>query len=178
MLSKETLINQMIEDQFSRVALEEDDIIDILMTDPTLMPKTALVKDIDLSSVQELLDEVYNFQQYNKLDITVAEFDAQNQVVWHMPNEYKDIDIAKWIIEQCKTQQEIQRVGEELLLFQERDLFDLLKYLKYLVDTMRENGVIWGVGRGSSVASYVLYLIGIHRIDSMYYDLPITEFLR
>ena len=43
---------------------------------------------------------------------------------------------------------------------------------------MRDNGVIWGVGRGSSVASYVLYLIGIHKVDSMYYDLPINEFLR
>ena len=95
-----------------------------------------------------------------------------------MPDEYKDLDIAKWLIEQCKTQPELQRVGEELLLFQERDLFDLLKYLKYLVDTMRQHQVIWGVGRGSSVASYVLYLIGIHKVDSMYYDLPITEFLR
>jgi DNA polymerase III alpha subunit len=88
------------------------------------------------------------------------------------------MDIAKWILEQCETEPELQRVGEELLLFQERDLFDLLRYLKYLVDTMRANGVIWGVGRGSSVASYVLYLIGIHKIDSMYYDLSITEFLR
>jgi len=168
----------MIEDQYSRIILEEDDIIDIMMTDPSLTPKTALVKDIDLSNIHELLDEVYDFQQYNELDITVPEFDAQNQVNWLMPNEYKDLDIAKWIIEQCKTQPELQRVGKELLLFQERDLFDLLKYLKYLVDTMRANGIIWGVGRGSSVASYVLYLIGIHRVDSMYYDLPINEFLR
>jgi len=95
-----------------------------------------------------------------------------------MPQSYKDMDIAKWIIEQCKTQPELQRVAEELLLFQERGLFDLLKYLKYLVDTMRDNEVIWGVGRGSSVASYVLYLIGIHKVDSMYYDLPVNEFLR
>jgi DNA polymerase III alpha subunit len=43
---------------------------------------------------------------------------------------------------------------------------------------MREHGVVWGVGRGSSVASYVLFLIGIHKIDSLYYDLPIDEFLK
>jgi len=168
----------MIEDRYGRIALEEDDIIDVMMTDPDVTIKRALVKDCDLTHVQELLDEVYDFQQYSNLDIPVTEFDAQNQVTWHMPNEYKDLDIAKWLIEQCKTQSELQRVGEELLLFQERDLFDLLKYLKYLVDTMREHQVIWGVGRGSSVASYVLYLIGIHKVDSMYYDLPITEFLR
>jgi DNA polymerase III alpha subunit len=34
------------------------------------------------------------------------------------------------------------------------------------------------VGRGSSVASYVLYLLGVHRIDSMFYDLDPSEFLR
>jgi DNA polymerase III alpha subunit len=37
---------------------------------------------------------------------------------------------------------------------------------------------VWGVGRGSSVASYVLFLIGVHRIDSMKYNLDYKEFLR
>ena len=82
------------------------------------------------------------------------------------------------MIDLCKTDAEIQRAGQELLMFQERNLFNLLKYLKYLVDTMRDNNIIWGVGRGSSVASYVLYLLGVHRIDSMYYDLDPGEFLR
>ena len=71
-----------------------------------------------------------------------------------------------------------ERCGEELLLYQERDLFNLLRYMKYLVDTMRKNNIVWGVGRGSSVASYVLYLIGIHRIDSIKYNLDINEFLK
>jgi len=43
---------------------------------------------------------------------------------------------------------------------------------------MRNNHVIWGVGRGSSVASYVLYKLGVHRIDSLFYDLSVDEFLR
>jgi hypothetical protein len=72
----------------------------------------------------------------------------------------------------------LQRVGKELLLYQERDLFPLLKQLKYIVDIWRENNIVWGVGRGSSVASYVLYLIEVHRINSIYYDLDIEEFLR
>ena len=32
---------------------------------------------------------------------------------------------------------------------------------------MRENNIVWGVGRGSPVASYVLFLIGVHRINSI-----------
>jgi DNA polymerase III alpha subunit len=72
----------------------------------------------------------------------------------------------------------LQRAGEVLILFQERGLFPLLQYLKYLVDTMRANEIVWGVGRGSSVASYVLFLLEVHRINSLYYDLSIDEFLK
>jgi DNA polymerase III alpha subunit len=43
---------------------------------------------------------------------------------------------------------------------------------------MRENDIVWGVGRGSSVASYTLYLIGVHKIDSIKYELDINEFLK
>jgi DNA polymerase III alpha subunit len=82
------------------------------------------------------------------------------------------------VLEQCQNETELQRVGEELLLYQEREMFPLLCYLKYLVDTMRANDIVWGVGRGSSVASFVLFLIGIHKINSLYYDLPIDEFLK
>ena len=95
-----------------------------------------------------------------------------------MPDEYKQLDIAEYVLSLCHTPEQLQRVGQELLLYQQHDLFDLLRYLRYLVDVMRENRVIWGVGRGSSVASYVLYLLGVHRIDSMYYDLDPEEFLR
>jgi DNA polymerase III alpha subunit len=95
-----------------------------------------------------------------------------------MPDEYKALDIAQYILDLCKTEPELQRVGQELLLYQERKLFPLLCYLKYFVDTMRANNVVWGLGRGSSTASYVLYLLGVHKIDSLYYDLPIEEFLK
>jgi len=48
----------------------------------------------------------------------------------------------------------------------------------YFVDTLRKHNILWGVGRGSSVSSYILYLIGIHRIDSIKYNLNIGEFLK
>ena len=90
----------------------------------------------------------------------------------------KNVDIAKYVLDLCSTDEVLQRAGQELIMFQERDMFELLVYLKYLVDTMRKNGVVWGVGRGSSTASYVLFLIGVHRIDSLFYQLPIDEFLK
>ena len=168
----------MIKDKLGQIILEEDDIIDILMTDPERKFKQALVKDIDLSQVEELVDSVHEFIKYTPIDADVGTFDQVCQSQWNMPKEYQDLDIAQWLLDHCKEDFELQRVGEELLLYQERGLFDLLKYLKYLVDTMQENKVIWGVGRGSSVASYVLYLIGVHRVNSMYYNLEVGEFLR
>jgi DNA polymerase III alpha subunit len=108
----------------------------------------------------------------------VPDYDAVRQRDWFMPDHYKHLDIAEHVLELCSTEAQLQRVGQELLMFQERGLFDLLRYLKYLVDVMRDNQVIWGVGRGSSVASYVLYLLGVHRIDSLFYDLDPGEFLR
>jgi DNA polymerase III alpha subunit len=78
----------------------------------------------------------------------------------------------------CTTEVQRRRVDEELELFIQHGMFDLLFYLKYLVDTMRENNIVWGVGRGSSVASYVLYLLGVHKIDSIKYELDIKEFLK
>jgi hypothetical protein len=107
-----------------------------------------------------------------------AQFHRQCQRRWHMPQEYQDCDIAQVVLSLCHTDEELQRAGQELMLYQERDLFDLLKYLRYLVDTMRTNNIVWGVGRGSSVASYVLYLLGVHRVNSMHYDLDPAEFLR
>jgi len=95
-----------------------------------------------------------------------------------MPDKYRQLDIAEHVLSLCATDAELQRCGHELMLYQERDLFDLLRYLTYLVDVMKQNHIIWGVGRGSSVASYVLYKLGVHRIDSLYYNLDIGEFLR
>jgi DNA polymerase III alpha subunit len=95
-----------------------------------------------------------------------------------MPDDYKKLDIAEYVLSLCKSQAELQRVGQELLLYQERNLFDLLRFLKFLVDRLRQHKIVWGVGRGSSVSSYVLYLLGVHKIDSLYYDLDIQEFLK
>ena len=133
---------------------------------------------MNLETASAYLEQVPELVEYAFTDMTVEEFDVMKQNSWYMPDEYKHMDIAEYILNLCDSDVKLQRCGQELLLFQERNLFDLLRYLKYLVDTLRSNNMIWGVGRGSSVASYVLYLLGVHRIDSMFYDLDPSEFLR
>ena len=119
-------------------------------------------------------------QKYIPLDVDQKTFDGVCQSEWFMPEEYKNKDIV-WHVHNVKetyTQEERDRIEEELDAFRERSMFPLLRYMVYLVDFMRENNIVWGVGRGSSVASYVLYLIGVHRIDSIKYKLDWREFLR
>jgi len=133
---------------------------------------------VNLETASAYLEQVPELVEYAFTDMTVEEFDQMKQNSWHMPDEYKNLDIAEYILSLCDSDAKLQRCGQELLLFQERNLFDLLRYLKYFVDTLQANNMIWGVGRGSSVASYVLYLLGVHRIDSIFYDLDPSEFLR
>lgn len=168
----------MQNDSFSRQILTEDDLCSLYLSDPDRIIRNALSKDSIAFASNLELQNVPNISKYKQLNMSRKEFDRQNQQTWFMPKEYFDLDIAKYVLDLCKSEAELQRVGEELLLYQERNLFPLLQYLKYLVDTMRQHNIVWGVGRGSSVASYVLYLLGVHKIDSIYYDLPINEFLK
>ena len=118
-------------------------------------------------------------QKYIPLDVDQKTFDGVCQSEWFMPDEYKSLDIYNFVLNKCPDEiTNMTRVCEELKEFEDRNMFDLLRYMVYLVDFMSENNIVWGVGRGSSVASYVLYLIGVHRINSIQYDLDWREFLR
>lgn len=167
----------MQQDIYGQMIFTEDDLCDIFLTNTnkrftrTIITDKPIIFDLELGYIPKLIS-------YEKQNLSIEEFDRINQNNWHMPVQYKKMDIAKFILDRCSNDSELQRAGHELLLFQERNLFDLLRYLKYLVDIMRENKIVWGVGRGSSTASFVLYLLGVHKINSLYYDLSIDEFLK
>lgn len=165
-------------DIYGQIILSENDLCDLYMRDPTRTIKKAFTESkISLGDILSI-ESKPNLVEYIDPKLSIEDFDNNNQLNWYMPIEYKEMDIAKFVLDQCTNEAELQRAGEELILFQERNMFVLLQYLKYLVDTMRKNNVVWGVGRGSSVASFVLFLLGVHRINSLYYDLSIDEFIK
>ena len=134
----------------------------------------------DIEKFNAAMREQYlpELTKYIPLDVDQKDFDGALQSEWFMPDEYKTFDILQYLVDKCESADEYVRVVDEWEEFHKRDMIDLLRYMKYLVDFMRENNIVWGVGRGSSVASYVLYLIGVHRINSIQYDLDWREFLR
>ena len=168
----------MINDYYGRPIYTERDLVDIYMKNPSQhLHNTLTDTKIEIDPTLEIKN-VPNLIEHTLAQVSVADFDEEMRSKWHMPKKYRELDIAKWLLEQCKHEEEYQRVGKELLLYQKRGQFLLLQYMKYLVDLMRENNIVWGVGRGSSVSSFVLFLIGIHRINSIYYGLDVEEFLK
>lgn len=117
-----------------------------------------------------------NLSIYEKPNISVQEFDDIIQSNWMMPKEFYNINVKEYLLNKTTTDIEKLRVLDEYKEYESRNLIDLLKYLIFLIDFMRKENIIWGVGRGSSVSSYILYLIGVHRINSIKYELDYKEF--
>ena len=122
----------------------------------------------------------FTFQRFNEqLDsISIEDFDQALQSDWFMPPEYRDFDVEEWCIQKCTTPEQVARVEAEMDAYKERNMIPLLQWTKHFVDTCNENGIVWGVGRGSSVASFVLFLIGLQLIDSVKFNLDWQELLR
>jgi|TARA_R110000744_G_scaffold64079_1_gene131955 DNA polymerase III alpha subunit len=155
-------MNTTTEQQGIELLYRNKDISDIVFEDPTLFNQFA-----DQLDVEPLILEANWSQDFN------------------IPQHYKDIDVEEYVrrlipngVDRTDNAATSQRVEMELSLYKARNLYSILQLMIYIVDMMRKNSLVWGVGRGSSVASYVLYLIGIHKIDSIKYNLNIEEFLK
>lgn len=175
-----TLKNREI-DEFGRVAFNEDGLVAMLKSGKSIEGQSVLPGDwVSMYNTQcELNDETSSsLSVLDDPEGTIEEFDAANQSKWFIPDEYKSLDVFSYLTDKCQTSEQIERVAEEWIMYEERELIDLLRLMIFLVDSFREHKTIWGVGRGSSVASYILFLIGVHKIDSLKYDLDISEFLK
>jgi Bacterial DNA polymerase III alpha NTPase domain len=127
----------------------------------------------------ETATHICDDQTTGPVHVTTRQFtDKQWYLSWHTPAPYHDMDILKWCLAKCSNDQERQRVHQEIAEMSKRNMLPVLRHLVYAVDKWREHGVFWGVGRGSSVSSFVLYLIGINRINPLEYGLDIAEWLK
>ena len=126
----------------------------------------------------ELLSKTITFLDEPEETLTFEEFHKKCSEEWIFPIIYQQLDVKSWLLDKCTEQEQIDRVNLEYQLYEERDLIMLLRMFIYLIDYLRENKFVWGVGRGSSVSSYILYLIGVHRVDSIRYNLSISDYLK
>jgi DNA polymerase III alpha subunit len=97
---------------------------------------------------------------------------------WNIPQEIAELDLDVYFAEKVSTVEEAVRVADELALYRERNMEPMLRFMIHLVNVMTKHKIVWGVGRGSSVSSFLLYLAGLHSINSVKYNLDIKEFIR
>jgi DNA polymerase III alpha subunit len=169
-------------DDWGRTIMQPDAVIDLML------------KGVDISTV--VVEDAPEIQQYNEwcrqydklnyliatpgdMDRTPEEEHAERGAMWFISKDIQQIDVRRFLLEElCKDDVCRDRVNLEMDLFEARDLVPLLQLMMYLVDHFRRNKIVWGVGRGSSVASYVLFLIGVHKIDPIKYGLDVHDFLK
>ena len=164
-------------DKFNNPIFDNSDLFNMIyhgcdITDPDILVDRSI--DIDKFTNAIPTNFIFSRDEIQSID----DYDKKQQLEWFMPSEYYTLNVRAFCLSKCKTLDERKRVIEEFTQYEKRGMLCLLQWLKYFVDICDQYGVVWGVGRGSSVASYVLYLIGVHRIDSLKYNLDWREFLR
>lgn len=178
--------------EYNEIVVDTNDLVELMLQD--IHPVVITTEDTEVIEDYNKLCSIFGYEGEiisQNPDTTGDKYKADIDENWYMPQEYKQLNIYDYLSE-CLAKElnceadgdnmygttEWKRICEELEEYKERGLFPLLKYMKFLVDIMRQNNIMWGVGRGSSVASYVLYLMGVHKIDSIKYGLSVEEFFR
>ena len=164
---------------YGDVIFTEQDALDLLYTDPDFDITKLFFADTKQykTSIKDLGIDLPNINTVPHRE-PLTEFDTKNINNWHMPEKYYKINVLQWLLDKCQNDEEKLRVQHEYDLFEQKGFIKVLQFLIYFVDTLRANNVVWGVGRGSSVASFCLFLIGVHKINPLLYNLDHREFLR
>jgi len=166
-------------DKFANPIFNEADIFDVLYSGHQTALSDIVVDDnYELSKLAKIAEINFATIDDSLYNLSIKDFDSKAQDLWFMPESYYSFNVQEYCISKCKSPIEEARVIAELAEFNNRNMIRVLQWLKFFVDTCLEENIVWGVGRGSSVSSFVLYLLNVHRIDSIKYNLDWREFLR
>lgn len=149
------------------------------------------VSDLFVSKSDFNSDEIgYHNTKFPNDKIEYKKEIKDTSLEWIIPKKFKELNVSRFIKAMLKIEfknsdlndqekkQRVLRVKMEMRVWKKRNLTDLLRTLIFIVNTFEKNKIVWGTGRGSSCASYILYLIGLHQVDSVLYELDIGEFFR
>lgn len=140
--------------------------------------------------VTQLNEDIVEFNNLSDFQIATNKLkNEQLDMSWQIPEKYALLNLEEYVKQQLFAvlpldavdngqlqQAYIKRAKDELQEIQFRGIEMLFKTLIYIVDTFKQSGTVWGVGRGSSCASLVLFVIGLHKVDPIKYNIPMSEF--
>ncbi|MDB2315550.1 hypothetical protein N9V27_01090 [bacterium] len=156
------------------INLNTDDLMELMYQEKATTLTTHNTKLLD--GYNEGCDALGIDKKFKSSDYPLTITEALSK--WNMPEKYHNIDLEQYFAEKVYTTEQINRVITELGLFRKNEMETMLKFMIYLVDIMKEKNIVWGVGRGSSVSCYLLFLVGLHSVDSIKYNLDMKEFFK
>jgi len=165
--------------QFNEIVVDENDLVEGMLEGKRA--RYVITKDTEKIDSYNHFCTLFKFEDtidYETPAETNDKYSYKDANNWWMPEEYQTLDIEQYLLNLITTPQQRERVYAELEEFKNREMLPMLQFLVYMVTELKQHNILWGVGRGSSVSSYILYLIGVHKIDSIKYNLDYKEFLR
>lgn len=148
-----------------------------------------LIRQYRVEYVDRTNESIVEYNQHvsKEKEIKVKNECREIEASWTIPDNVKNLDVVKYLsqahevlMEGCdedELEQREIRLSKELVKYKRLGLFPVLRAIIWIINKLETNDVVWGVGRGSSVSSYVLYVIGVHDVDSYAYELDIDDFL-
>lgn len=132
--------------------------------------------------------EKFNFQVAPEDQVSpVSNEPIELNMDWSIPEPWLSLDLDTYIMDQYferiwpqhdadMEKKAIQRIADELEQVRARGMVEFMRTVIYILHVLRQKNVVWGVGRGSSCASYLLFIIGLHVVDCVAFDVPMEEF--
>lgn len=146
-----------------------------------------LVQQYPVSYVDRITPDIVDYNKHvTKADaLTVKKEIRPLSFDWNLPPKAKALNVVDYVVDKHFREfgnlpdfnDREHRLVTELMAYRKMGLDDVLRAIIFVINRLSQHDVVWGVGRGSSVSSYVLYVIGVHDVDSFAYGLDIEDFL-
>lgn len=169
-------LNNRIIDEDGNVVYFIDSLIELLYNGEIPSEILYPLNDEDIKQFNKLAFENYDEVLYTLPTKLLTHTERKND--WFYPSYYDDINLKTYFYNLCTSDNEKKRVDIELNLYISKGFEKFLRCCIFLSDKIKKENWVVGVGRGSSCASYLLFLLKIHLIDSLKYNLDIEEFLK
>lgn len=158
------------------ITLTKEGIYDLILSGEELV-------DIKVSNIDEEIKRFSKLTDIEFLEKTKPDYSKIDDT-FNIPEYYRSLDLGEYFLSKLRDRVNkvqkihLRRIKEELEKFEEKGMQDVLRLAIYIVDTMKDQKLVWGPGRGSACCSFLLFLIELHDIDSVEFELDIHEFLR
>lgn len=143
----------------------------------SLARKILLGEEVADAVISDFHSQTYDY--LNQTNISVEVVDERPEPSESHDHEPADLDVLMYIIltspRYVDSESMNKRIEEEIEFFSRTKNIFFVFYCMDLIEKFKERGIVWGVGRGSSCASLVFYLLEITDVNPLKYGIKFHE---